>query len=196
MMGLYLLAEKKKGNDIITEELIDRAKKEYRIIQQKAKDVGSEAHDWVHEWIVGNKPKIPEDPQVLNAVSSFLKFQKEHKAKWIETERVVYSKKYKYGGFLDAVAIIDGELVMPDFKSSNGFYPEQEIQVAGYDIAYTEETGKKIKKHLILRFGKDTGDFETKYINDIEKDRKAFIGLIPAARRMEELKKEYGNGKS
>lgn len=195
MMGLYLLGEKEKGNDKITEELIDRAKKEYRFIQQKAKDVGKEVHDWIHQKIIGKNPEMPEDEQVVNGITAYLKFQKQHKVKWLETERVVYSKKYKYGGFLDGIGIMDNELILPDFKSSNGFWPEMEIQLAGYDIAYTEETGKKPKKHLIIRFGKDTGEFEVKYLNNIEKSRKAFLGLIPVVRRLEELKKEYSNGK-
>jgi len=46
-----------------------------------------------------------------------------------------------------------------------------------------------------LRFGKDTGEFEIKEIKEMEKNREAFIGLIPAARRLKELKKEYSNGK-
>jgi len=197
MMGLYLLGEKDKGNDKITEELIIRAKKEYRVAQQKAKDVGREIHEWIHQKISGNNPEMPEDEQVVNGITAYLKFQKEHKVKWIETERCVYSRKYKFGGFLDGIGIMGKELILPDFKSSNGFYPDMEIQLAGYDIAYTEETGKKPQRYFILRFGKDTGEFEIKEIKEkeMEKNREAFIGLIPTARRLKELKKEYSNGK-
>jgi len=195
MMGLYLLTEKDKGNDRITEELIIQAKNEYRFVQQKAKDVGKEIHEWIHQKIVGNNPAMPEDEQVINGITAYLKFQKEYKVKWIETERCVYSKKYKFGGFLDGIGIMGKELILPDFKSSNGFYPEMEIQLAGYDIAYTEETGKKPKRHFILRFGKNTGEFEIKEIKEMEKNREAFIGLIPVARRLAELKKEYNDGK-
>ena len=184
-MGAYLMQE--EGNKI-SEELINRAKREYRNISKEAKDRGSAIHDWIHEWIIGKKPKLPDDEQIVNGITAFLKFQKEHKVKWLETERVVYSKKYNYGGFLDAIGIMDNQLVMPDFKSSNAFYPEMEFQVAGYDIAYTEETKKKIANHLIIRFGKDNGEFEIKEINNIDKSREAFLGLIPTVRRLEELK--------
>ena len=187
-MGAYLLQEK---NNKITEELIGRAKREYRNISREAKDKGAAIHDWIHQWIIGETSDMPDDEQIVNGITAFLKFQKKHKVAWLETERVVYSKKYNYGGFLDSIGIMDGKLILPDFKSSNAFYPEMELQVAGYDIAYTEETKKPIQKHLIIRFGKDNGEFDIKEINNIEKSRKGFLGLIPAVKRLEELKKEY-----
>lgn len=188
MMGLYLLDQQKKGNDRITEEIIDTAKREYRRIKRDAADIGKEIHEWVSEWIKGNKPEMPSNEKVINGITAFLRFQKENKVKWVETERAVYSKKHKYAGTLDAIGEIGGQLTLIDFKSSSGIYDEMRFQVAGYQIAYEEETGKKIQRAMILKFGKETGDFEVKELENIEEDKKAFLACLQINKRLRELK--------
>ncbi len=190
MMGLYLLSEKAKGNEIITEELVDSAKKEYRRIKLEAADIGTEIHEWVHLKITGKNPEIPENEKVVNGITAFLKFQKEHNLKWIESERIVYSKKHKFAGILDAIAEEDGKLTLVDFKSSTGIYDEMLFQVAAYQIAYEEETGKKIDKKLIIRFGKEDGEFEFKELENGDKDKKAFLACLALKERLKELEKK------
>lgn len=188
LMGQYLINEMVNGNDRITEELIETAKKKYKEAQMEAKDIGKEIHEWISQWILGKKPKMPENEKVVNGISAFLKFQKENKFKWIESERIVYSKKHNYAGFLDAVAMNVKERILVDFKSSNGIYPEMVLQVAGYKIAYEEETKKKIDRAMIIRLGKETGEFEVRELDDMGKDEKAFLGLLAATKRLEEFK--------
>jgi len=192
MMGLYLLSEKKKGNDRITEALVNTAKQEYRRIKEEAADIGTEIHKWVSDWILGKKPEIPDNERVVNGINAFLKFQKEHKLKWIESEKYVYSKKHNYAGIMDAVAKEGKELVLVDFKSSNGIYDEMRFQVAGYQIAYEEETGKKIDKRIIARFGKEDGEFEVKELDKDPEDKKVFLACLDVKRRMKELSKNNG----
>ena len=189
MMGLYLLTEKEKGNGMITEELVGKAKKEYRNLQKQAADIGTEIHQWVSDWILGKKPEMPDNEKVVNGITAFLRFQKEHNLKWVESEKVIYSKKHSYAGILDAVAKEGNKLVLIDFKSSSGIYEEMQFQVAGYEIAYEEETGKKIDKRIIIKFGKETGDFEVKELDNIEKDKKAFLACLQLKNRLNELKK-------
>jgi len=188
MIGLYLLQEKEKGNDKITEQLIDTAKREYRRIKQEAADIGQAIHDWISEWIKGKKPEMPDNEKVVNGITAFLKFQKEHKIKWLESERFVFSKKNKFCGILDAIGKMGKELVLFDFKSSNAIYPEMFLQVAGYNIAYQEETGKKIDKKVIIRFGKEDGMFQLKELENGGKDEKAFLACLELTKRLKELK--------
>lgn len=213
MMGLYLLAEKEKGNEIITEELVDRAKKEYRRLKIEAADIGTEIHDWVSQWILGKKPEMPDNEKVVNGITAFLKFQKEHKTKWLFSERIVYSKKYKFAGICDSGSINDlSYLSLDDFKSSSGIYDEMRFQVAGYFIALVEELEfllkqKQIKDRKdkiligiykkyggfrqtrIIKFGKETGDFEAQSFkeNEVNKDKKAFLACLTLKRRLKEL---------
>jgi len=188
MIGLYLLQEKEKGNDKITEQLIDTAKREYRRIKQEAADIGQAIHDWVSEWIKGKKPGMPDNEKVVNGITAFLKFQKEHKIKWLESERFIFSKKHRFCGILDAVGKMGKELVLFDFKSSNAIYSEMFLQVAGYNIAYQEETGKKIDKKIIIRFGKEDGMFQLKELENEGKDEKAFLACLELTKRLKELK--------
>jgi len=186
-MGLYLLSEKEKGNDKITEELVETAKREYRRLTKEAADIGTQIHEWVSNWILGKKPEMPDNEKVVNGITAFLKFQKEHKLKWLESERYIFSRKYRYAGILDAIAKKGKDLVLVDFKSSNGIYDEMRFQVAGYQIAWEEETGKKIDKRMIIRFGKEDGQFEVKELDNDVKDKKVFLACLDIKKRLREL---------
>lgn len=218
MMGLFLLAEKEKGNKIITEEMITKAKREYRRIRDEAADIGTEIHEWVSDWILGKKPEMPDNERVVNGITAFLEFQKQHKAKWIFSERIVYSRKHKFVGMCDGGSINDSTILsVDDFKSSKGIYNEMRFQVSGYHLALKEEIDyllsipfKSIKKaedrklvkayikygglkqRRIIKFGKLTGDFEVKILDSEEKDRKAFVNCLNLSKRVDELKKNNG----
>ena len=187
MMGLYLLDQKLKGNKIITEGLINEAKREYRRLKTEAADIGTEIHEWVSDWILKKNPEMPDNEKVVNGIMAFLKFQKEHKFKWIESERYIFSKKYRYAGILDSIAKEGNKLILVDFKSSNGIYDSMRFQVSGYKIAWEEETGKKIDERMILRFGKNDGEFEIKRLDNDAKDKKAFLNCLNLKKRLKEL---------
>jgi len=187
MMGLYLLDQKLKGNKIITEDLINEAKREYRRLKTEAADIGTEIHKWVSDWILKKNPEMPDNEKVVNGIMAFLKFQREHKFKWIESERYIFSKKHKYAGILDSIAKEGNKLILVDFKSSNGIYDSMRFQVAGYQIAWEEETGEKIDERMILRFGKNDGEFEIRRLDNDAKDKKAFLNCLNLKKRLKEL---------
>ncbi len=193
LMRDFLLPKVDRG---ITEQDILEASRQHSIFKKKSADIGTRIHEWVSDWIKGKNPKMPDDEQVVNGITAFLKFQRGNKIKWIESERVIYSKKYKYAGILDAVGKIGKDLVLIDFKSSNGVYDEMRFQVAGYQIAYEEETKKKIDRRIIARFGKDTGEFEAFELKDHQKDKKAFLACLELRRRLKELEQEKKNVRS
>ena len=188
MMGLYLLEEKKKGNSFITEGLIGNAKKEYRRISKEAANLGTEIHEWVSDWILKKKPEMPDNEKVVNGITAFLEFQKKNKFKWLESERIIYSKKYRYAGWLDATAMSGKDFTIVDFKSGNGLYDEMRFQVAGYRLAYEEEMKKKFDKGILIRFGKEDGNFEPYDLDNYEKDKKAFLNCLALRKRLNELK--------
>jgi len=173
---------------LVTEDDLERAKKEYRRLKTEAADIGTEIHEWASDWIKGKKPDMPSNEKVVGGITAFLKFQKEHKVKWLESERIIYSRKYNFAGILDAVGIINKELVLIDFKSSNGIYDDMRFQVSGYQIAYEEETGKKFDRRMILRFGKEDGMFEITELDEEKKDKKIFLACLQIVNRIKELK--------
>jgi len=169
-------------------ELLEEASKQHRIFKEKAADIGTKIHEWISKKIMGEKQEMPTDEKVVNGITAFIKFQNENKVKWIESERLVYSKKYSYCGLLDAAGMIGKDLVLIDFKSSNAIYDEMRFQVAGYQIAYEEETGKKFDRTMIIRFGKEDGEFEINELDNQEKDKKAFLACLELKKRLKELK--------
>jgi len=184
-MADYLL---NSGEKEINLEIVEKAKKEYRRKKIEAADIGTLIHRWISEWIKGENPEMPDNEKVVNGITAFLKFQQEHKLKWIESEKIVYSKKHKYAGILDAIAEEGSNLILVDFKSSNGIYDEMRMQVAGYQIAYEEEIQKKFNRQMIIRFGKESGEFEVKELKEPKKDKKAFLACLTIKRRLQELK--------
>ena len=186
----FLIEKLNKGVKI-TEELIAEAANQHNIKREAGADIGTEIHKWIAQWIAGKGKKrieIPKDPKARNGITAFMDFQDKHKVKWIESEKIVYSKKHNYAGILDAVGKIGKDLVLIDFKSSNGLYPEFAFQAAGYQIAYEEEAKKKIGYKIIVGFGKETGEFQIKEYRDGEEDKDAFLGCVNIKRRLKQIK--------
>lgn len=199
-------------------ELIDKAKKEYRWVSKKATDIGTAIHELVEKWIKGEKFDMPTDENVLNGLTAFLKYQKEHKSKWLLSERLVYSRKHQVSGTMDGLELIESEkkLYPTDFKSSKGIYDEMNFQIGGYQMMLEEEIKylltlpfskikdpkdkilvkayKKyggFKQRKIIRFGKFDGEFEVKTLDNYEMDRDAFIACLAIGKRIKALKKEW-----
>jgi hypothetical protein len=186
-MGEYLL-QNCKGKKIDT-EIVAIAQKKWREVKEEAADIGTAVHDWIEQKIKGLEPAIPKNEQVRNGAMAFLKWCQTHKIKFMDIEKIVYSKKYKYVGKCDWVGVEGKMLVIGDHKTSKGIYNEMRYQLAAYWSAVEEETGKKIDKGYIVKFGKEDGEFEVKEISREEylKDREAFLGLLMLKRREVEL---------
>jgi len=87
---------------------------------------------------------------------------------------------------MDAEAVIKRKLCVIDFKTSKAFYPEHYIQTCGYLIASEEESGKKYDKAIVIRFGKENGEFEFQEITDIERYKKGFLAALELKRCLTE----------
>lgn len=145
----FLLKKLKEGK--ITEEIICAASNIDEIEKDEAAKFGSAIHAWCENYIKAKLKvkgyKFPDMPELLNVqvgVNAFLDWEKEHKVKFISSERVVYSRKHDYMGTMDIEAYVDGELCLVDLKSSNGLYNTVRLQTAAYLKADEEERGKKL----------------------------------------------------
>ena len=178
-----------KGDEIL--KLIEEASKQHRIKKEQAATAGTEVHKWVEEFIKSEKsPDLPKDPKVYNGVSAFLKWVDEFKVKFLSSERHIYSKKHKYAGIMDAEAVIRNKTCVVDFKTSNKIYPEYRLQVAGYQGAAEEESGKKYSgDKWIVRFGKEDGEFEAHQFGEQKEDFMAFLATLNLRKRLKELEK-------
>jgi len=179
----------------ITRPDITMAKNAHREFKDKAADKGTMAHDLISEYIkfklkeIKKMPPMPEDDEVKNCYLAFRDWETTHKVKFVSTEKLVYSEKYNFVGTLDCVAIVDGEFCLIDFKTSNGIYHDYIYQVSGYGIAYEEELKKTFDRNWIVRFGKDTGEFEAKPFQTDAKLQKAFLSCLYLVMIEDDVKK-------
>ena len=146
-------------------QLLADAKQEAERIKQEAADIGQEVHNWIEQHTKGLAPEMPEDENVKRGVISFLEWEAENKVEYLESEKVVYSKKYNFVGRLDIIAKIKGKIYMLDLKTGNAIWKEHHAQTAAYLKADMEERGTKYEGRIILRISKET---EEEYIKKVQ----------------------------
>lgn len=161
----------------IESNLIESAVTQYTQIRDEAGDIGKQIHSWIERFIdskVNNAepPEITPDMNeaVTNGIMAFINWYSSNKVEFLESERIVYSKKYNYIGTLDVIMRVNDEVVIGDFKSGKGVYAQFWYQLSAYRQAFLEEFPKgKIDKYMILHFDKETGDFKiyTKELTEV-----------------------------
>lgn len=144
-------------------------------------------------YIVDN-PK-PTEQRALNCVNAALSWLHKHKVKPLASERKIYSRLFNYSGTEDFEGSLtacgnhnccpyDGEvLFIADFKSSKTIYDEYRLQLAAYHQARTEEDpefGNAVGARIILRLGKDDGEFESLAVTQaqFEMDTDGFLSTL------------------
>jgi hypothetical protein len=138
---------------------------DYRQKRDDAGDVGHVAHALIEADIHGESFEMPPQTtaehraMALAALDAFRAWKTATKVEIIETELPLVSDEYRFGGTLDAVGRIVGELVLLDWKSGNKVYPEMLVQVAAYRQLWEEHYPQPITGLHLLRVGKEHGDF-------------------------------------
>lgn len=190
------LRERLQGEltDAQLEDAFKVAKYAYKGVKQEACDVGTLAHNWLEQYLLGNEQPLPENEQARNSIDAAKKWMAEHDYRTVAVEQLLYSRKYRYCGKLDFLtAEIDGELSLPDWKTSKAIYDSYAFQLAAYQQAYQEETGKSIENRYIIRIDKNTAEFEVKCFpkKDFKKDFKVFKAALTIFLRQRELSKDF-----
>ena len=135
-------------------------------IKNEAARPGTLMHSFIEGHIKGEKVDTVDFTEnqielAKNSYFAFVEWEKAMKPKYLGTEIQLVSEKYRFGGTADMVGEIGGELVLADWKTSKGIYPEMTIQVAAYKIAYEEmNPGKKVHHGGILRLDRETSAYD------------------------------------
>lgn len=154
-------------------------------------DIGTFVHNWVENYIKGIDQPVPTNDGLRESTERFLKWQTDHKVKFLASEQVVYSRVHNYSGTLDFICTIGGRLVLGDLKTSSGIYDEYWLQTAAYRQARTEEyPQEKYVGQAIIRIGRD-GDFEFVESDDYQTHINGFIAALELHKVLDKLK----NGK-
>lgn len=114
------------------DEAVDWLKRAPFRATDKAAVQGSDIHDWAEAHVLGLPPK--EVPLLQKPyVEGFLAFLEDWQPRYEMTECTVYSREFGFAGTADFIAFIEGlGMVLGDYKTGKGVYPEVALQLAAY----------------------------------------------------------------
>ena len=136
-----------------------------------ALQAGSIVHDWIEAYLHDEQmwmareddPNLTTDPTQLAAgagFKAFLAWARLVDLEVLETETPLISEQYGYGGTLDCLARIGGEVAILDWKTSDRVYDDYKIQLAAYRELLRERDGDAAPKvAYLLQVSKESGDF-------------------------------------
>jgi len=162
-----------------------RAMNAHKHITSEAADTGSNVHNFIEAYLAGEGGQMPASLQGQSACKAFLKWYEDHpNVNILASEMKVYHPELKYAGTVDAVAEIDGDLYVIDFKTSSKVYPEHHIQCAAYAKAIELMWGEEVHHTMILRLDKRSEKYHTSIKSEIEKDFLAFRAAMVLNHRL------------
>ena len=170
-----------KLSTIDIDNLIEGIKSAHKNIFEAAGDNGTA----VHERISRGDFSPSGDAKLDKCVALWQAWLKDHHTVDLFSERLVFSKTHKYAGTLDKFMMVDTFPEIVDAKTSNGIWPNYDLQVAGYAVALEEEfpgyasMGSRIGRRIV-QINADNDTYKEKIIEprNFIKDDAAFIALI------------------
>jgi hypothetical protein len=151
-----------------------------------AADTGTRVHVFAERLARGEDPDpTAEEAPFADAYRTFLA---EHRPRFLAVEELVCSLRHRYGGTLDAVAVIDGEVWLLDVKSGSGIYPETGLQLAAYanaDFIGRPGVPRRFRLPRATRFGVVHVRPEGARLVEYRVDRGTFAAFLDARRLFE-----------
>jgi ATP-dependent exoDNAse (exonuclease V) beta subunit len=127
------------------------------IIARKAADEGTQVHEAVEKYLMGEKiqwldenDKSNYSLDVWKLILKFHDFWSTVKPILIESEIHLFSDQYKFAGTCDLVVEIEGERWLLDLKTSNSIHTAMDLQLAAYTQAWNETFEEKIDRVGII----------------------------------------------
>lgn len=170
-----------------------------------AADVGTKAHEIIEMHLTGH---IPEEvdivsegaQQVWNVFQQYRTWERQSGIKILTRyqEISLVSEEHRFGGTPDALGTIDGELVLLDWKTSNGVYPDYTLQLAAYKhlVEHGERLDTReplglgpVRGFHLLRFSKDHPDFEHRSFGSLDLEWEQFLALRQCYERDKMIKR-------
>ena len=164
------------------EEVWNAARKASTGIKSEAASKGTAIHRAIEASYRGSSG----DTGTLPEVEAVRKCLDELGIRVIEVERKVYSRRHRFSGTLDLLGETDQGLVLVDFKTSKGVYPEFRLQTAAYVAALEEEKTHVIDSRIIVQI---SDDGVTPHIYNKEAQKGDFSAFLAALRLSNHLKK-------
>lgn len=172
--------------------VLEEAKKRPDAIKKQAADLGTVCHQWIDAFIMSemgqsdSAPPIPSEAKI--PIQSFIDWVRQSGFTFIAGDTLVANTESRYGGALDALATDkNGDVVLLDWKTSSGIWPEYALQVAAYSSALTNTYGIEPRAAYVVRFDKTKQvPAEHKRVMDIEESLFAFHAALELHTRMKQ----------
>ncbi|MET7939651.1 hypothetical protein [Streptomyces sp. NPDC005302] len=115
---------------------VDYLKNAHRRKSKAASDLGTAAHDYFERLARGETVHDRHvHMDVKPHVRWFREFLDEVQPEFLYLEETVWSDTHKYAGSFDAIAKVDGEVVILDWKTSKSIYDSVALQLSAYRYA-------------------------------------------------------------
>jgi len=156
---------------------------DYRKYRDATALVGTLAHALIAHELGAEKPDLTAYSSEIinkaeNAVLSFYEWQKSNDIQPILVEQPLISEQYRFGGTIDCLAMLNGQMVLLDIKTGKAIYDEMYYQLAAYRQLLLEN-GHEIEEALILRVGRDeTEGFDVQKITAFDEDWEVFLSCL------------------
>lgn len=129
----------------------------------KAAEIGTSIHQMI-QWTLrreigedaGEAPVLRDEAQW--AFMAWQDWRKTQAWKPLRIEQPIWDAERGYAGTVDLIAEEDGELVVPDWKSSKGVYSTHHLQLGAYCDAIEKLSGRKVSRAFIVKTPKTIGD--------------------------------------
>lgn len=164
------------ANRIDLDKVIEESKDAWQGVGKKAAAIGTFVHDYAYFLELENEKELqklskkleglPEQEKIKSSLKKVDEWHLQNTDELVASEQLVASIRFQFGGKFDRLARRNGVYILSDFKTSNGFYVDQFVQLAAYRLAIREWMNIDIGEVEILRFGKVDGDFEVRGISD------------------------------
>lgn len=180
-MDELVAGDKKKREEILAEAKAAHTRK-----KDNGADVGTKAHAGVETYTRYRIRYQGDDEQIKKMVNTFADWAEKNDAKFLESEKNVYSKELWIGGILDFIVELDGKKYIGDFKTSSGIYPEYFLQCAAYELALIEMGYPEIEGYIIVNVDKK-GKLKTMTRTDTVIFKQAFKDCLSLYKTMNNL---------
>jgi hypothetical protein len=135
--------------------------------RDKAGTEGSDAHRIINHFAADGDKGEEYHGKIKAYIDAYRRFCKEVEHRVIQSEQVVYNRKYKYAGTLDAVIQTKDRRALLDYKTSNYIAEEYHLQLVAYREAL-KEMNSPVDGAMILHLKEDgtysliesNGDFD------------------------------------
>lgn len=176
---------------------------DYRKVRDNAADIGTLAHYLIRCHLRGETPDTAEySPANLSKAETCLlrywDWEKGKNLKPLMIEQPLVSERYGYGGTIDCLAKVDGDLVLIDHKTGKAIYNEMFYQLAAYKhLLWEAAPYSDLNRAMILRIGKEESEgFEVREAGNLETEWDIFQACLQIWKLQHQIPLKTGRGEA